>query len=198
MIELFSAGIPATYLGILFFFICLGSFGFPGGTVWMLAFGALASTIPELLLVMLVVASAAMLGDITAYEIARKFSLVLTKQLMRIKFYRQNITRTNELFERSAFAAVFITRFLLLALGAVVSYLAGFQRMDRKRYVTAVVSGETLYGIIYPAIGFAFKETWNDVYNVLNNATLVLVFLVLAVLLIRFVRKRRAETLQRA
>jgi membrane protein DedA with SNARE-associated domain len=180
-----ALGISPASLGILFAVIFISSLGVPGATFWMLSAGALASSASDLVAVMIVVAMAAILGDLTAYELARRFSLPVSKLLRRFRIYRKNEQKVRSRLARSEFSLVFFTRFLLTALCSIVSYVSGFMRLSRARFAAAVVAGESLYGILYPALGFMFKETWRDLSSVLQDAILIVALVVIAILLVR-------------
>ena len=59
---------------LLFFWVFAGSLGVPGGAITMIAYGSLAGSVSKLILFMVISFVAAVIGDILAYELARKLS----------------------------------------------------------------------------------------------------------------------------
>jgi len=160
------------------------SLGFPGALVFLVAAGAMAGSLNELLLIILVGFVAAVLGDITAYTIARKASPTLSLWLKQLRFFMEGEKEAKEILKKYGFYSVFLTRFALMSLCAVVSYLAGFEKLNRRTFILGVVSGEILYACIFPIIGFVFKETWGDIVGIISDASLTLVLVVLVIFLV--------------
>ena len=181
-------------LAVLFFWVFLSSFGIPGGLVAMISSGALANNLSNLINIILVSAIAAILGDILAYELARKFSLPISKKIRKFKFFINHEIQAREYLCKYEFFTVFITRFLLTGLCAVTSYISGFEKLNRKKYILAVITGEVLYALIYTAAGFAFKLAWNDLVNIINDFIILTILIAITLLLIwiiiRKMRKR--------
>ena len=194
MIESLISQINFVNLGIVFAWVVGASFGVPGALIVMVSSGALANNYFDLGMVVLTASIAAMLGDIGAYELARGFSGKLSSQLQRFSFFRTNEGESRCLLEKSQFWFVFFTRFALTQLCAIVSYISGLAKLDRKRFVSAVVLGEFLYGLIYPMIGFIFKQTWNDVASVIGNVLAIsaLIVLLLALLVAFWYYRQKA------
>ena len=135
--------------------------------------------------------AASIIGDLTAYELGRKFSLALSARLIKFNFFKNSYAKAKEMLKKYIFSLVFFSRFALTGICTPVSYIGGFEKLDRKKYFVAVVFGEILYGIIYPTIGFAFKETWNDLAGIIGDVAVVAVLIVMvAFLLAIFVIKR--------
>jgi len=171
---------------IVFIWTFFSSFGLPGAEVLRVYSGALADNIIELTVVIISGAVAAIMGDIIAYWLARRFSLPLSKRLINFKFFRNNEPKARELFKKHGFLFVFFTRFALTTLSAVVNYLSGFERLNWKKFLIAVISGEMLYAIIYPLLGFIYKQAWNDITNMVNDIIVVIILIVIIAFLSKF------------
>jgi len=188
-------GTTAINLIILFVVVFSCSFGFPGGLIWLLASGAAANTPAELEIIMIVGVSAAILGDFTAYMLAKKFSFKLERWLRRYSFYRTNETKIKSQFNQSEFFILFFSRFLFQALCAASTYISGFLRLKKRRFLAAIIPGEIIYGVSFPLLGFFFKETWTDYANVFSDVTAALLLAVVAYFIIRwaikYYKKRR-------
>jgi len=180
-------------LGVLFFWVFLSSFGIPGGLVAMISSGALANSFTDLFYLMIVAIVAAILGDIIAYELARRFSIALGKQLNKFKFFINNELKATQYLAKYEFFAVFLTRFLLTGLGAITSYISGFEKLNRKKYILAVVSGEILYGVIYTTAGYIFKLAWNDFVNIINDFIILTILVAITIVLLMIIRRFRKK-----
>jgi len=180
-------------LTVLFFWVFLSSFGFPGGIVAMVSSGAIANSLLDLLDLILVSAIAAILGDILAYELARKFSVALANQLHKLRFFINNELKARQFLCKYEFLAVFITRFVLTGLGAITSYISGFEKLNRKKYILAVISGEILYGLIYTTAGYLFKLAWNDLVNIINDFVILTILIAITILLILIIKRYRRK-----
>jgi membrane protein DedA with SNARE-associated domain len=172
---------------IIFIWTFFSSFGLYGGGVLLISSGAFANSLRDLIIIILFGGVAAILGDIAAYELARKFSPHFTRLLSKFKFFRKGEVKARELLEGSQFLWVFFTRFALVALGPVVTYISGFEKMKRKKYLAAVISGEIIYAILFPTLGYVFKETWNDLNNIITDFVVLAILIVVAAYLIRIV-----------
>lgn len=184
------AGFSIASLLFLFFYILIGSLGFPGGSITMIAFGSLSSSISGLVWVMLISFIAAVLGDILAYELARKLSGKLRNKLKRYSFFKLNELRAKGLLNKYEFPIIFFTRFALISLCVVVSYVSGFEKINRKKFILAVIIGELLFAVIYPVIGFIAGEVFNNIINAANEIIIVVILIILALYFTRFLIKK--------
>jgi membrane protein DedA with SNARE-associated domain len=185
-------------LAVFFLWTFTASLGMPGGLVLIVSSGALSNTVRELAAIMILGVAASTLGDLFAYELARKFSPYIAKMLKRFSWFKDNETRAREILKKTEFPLIFFTRFALTPLCVAVSYISGFEKLDRKKYYIAVFSGEILYGTIYPLVGFVFKETWNDLTSVIIDiATVLILVTITAILIKRFIPSRQGRELRR-
>jgi membrane protein DedA with SNARE-associated domain len=178
-------------LAVIFIWTFAASLGFPGALVVMVSSGALATNITNLFWIILAAGLWGIIGDMTAYTLAKRFSLITYKKLKKFKFFINNEKKVREELKEYEFSFVFFTRFSLSWLCAPVSYISGFERLNRKKFFLAVVSGEILYAILYPLIGFLFKSTWNDLINSIQYIVLILILVAILILIIRYIIRRK-------
>lgn len=194
MIGSLLANLGTSGLILLFLWVFTGSFGFPGSTVAMIAIGSLARGIPALVLISLISFVAVVLGDILAYELARKLSDRLRKILRKFLFFRDNESKARGLLNRYEFPIIFFTRFALIGLCVAVSYISGLEKVSRKKFIWAVIFGEFLFAVIYPLVGFAVGEIFGDLLNAINDFVLVaLLFMLVFYLTKSLLYRKRAE-----
>lgn len=171
-------------LGILFFAVFICSLGIPGGFVWLVSSGALSSNLFELIIVMTTGAAAAILGDFSAYFIAKKFSVRLLPKLRKWRLFKDKEEAIKGKFIVSDFSIIFFSRFLFTEICAIVSYISGLEQIKKRKFLIAVIPGEIIYAIFYPIIGFFFKETWNDITILITNITTILLIIIIMIIII--------------
>jgi len=187
----FPADLSIGGLIVLFFWILIGSLGLPGGTIEMIAEGSLATGISGLIIVIFISFAAAVIGDILAYELARKLSGRLRSKLVTFSFFESNEKKTRRLLNQYGFYMVFLTRFALISLCQVMSYVSGLEKYNRKKFIIAVVFGELLFAIVYPLIGFMVGEVFGNLLSAVNDLVLAVLLLLIAFYLARFLIRRR-------
>jgi len=185
MIWSIFSGASLLNLVLLFIFTLLGSLGMPGTLVWIVASGALASSISDVIPLIIIVATAAISGDILAYELASKFTAAISSRLLKFKSFQKHEHKARDMLKKSEFSFVFLSRFVFTSIGWFVSYISGLQRINKRKYITAVVLGETLYASLYTLLGFMFKETWLELTSIIKDITWVLVFLLIMGIILR-------------
>ena len=196
MISFFS-GINLSNLSLLFIWALISSFGIPGALVAEIGAGALSNNLLDIFFVILTVAVGSILGDIFAYEIARKFSPYLSKKLSKFKFFREGEPEARQILKKYEFLSVFLTRFIFTGLDSVVNYIGGFEKINRKKFILAVIPGEILYASIYTILGFFFKEIFIDLSNVIEDTiTSAVLILIVGLLVYVYLKKRKKRKLR--
>lgn len=190
MISTILANISISGLILLFLWIFGGSLGIPGSTITMIAFGSLAGNFPSLLILIAICFIAAVAGDIFAYELARKISNPFRDRLRRFHLFRDNEAKTRSRLHTYQFPIIFFTRFFILGLCAVVSYVSGLEKVKRKKFYFAVITGEFLYAVIYSSLGFLFGGIIVNLLKAINDFILVVILFVIAFFVVRFLVRR--------
>ncbi len=117
----------------------------------------------------------------------------LKDKLKKFSFFRESEQRAKNLLSKHEFVIVFFTRFVFLSLCAVVSYVSGFEKINRRKFIFAVVSGEILFAIIYPLIGFGIGEAFGNVLTAVNYLVAAILLVLLIFYLARFLLHRRSR-----
>lgn len=149
-----------------------GSFGAPASSVGIVTFSASLEQIRFVIITVLAIFITVSLGDILAYELASLLSDEFRQKLRRFSFFRKNEEKAGKFLKRNEFLIIFFTRFILIWLCAVVSYVAGFEKVNRKKYISAVLAGEFLFSVIYVLIGFFVGEVLNGIIQEVEYITL--------------------------
>ena len=192
-------GYPALWLVVF-----IAAAGAPiSGSLLLFAAGAFAAFGDLNIFILYPVAlSAAVMGDNLTYWIGRRLGTVLLTWIERQKRFRwitpQALERGRVYFRGRARWAIFITRFLIVALGGPINLLAGLEQYPYRSFLFWDVSGQMLSAAISLGLGYAFAESWEEVaglfgaFSSLVLAGIVGVFLI-AILMRRIRRRRRAS-----
>lgn len=140
--------------------------------------------------------SAAVLGDNLTYYVGRRVGAPLLAWLERQKRFKwispQAVERGRTYFRRRTSWAIFLTRFLIVALGGPINLLAGLEQYPYKSFLFWDISGQTLGALISLGLGYFFAESWEDVAGLFGTFSgLVLAVLVSAFLTLLFLRRIR-------
>jgi UDP-N-acetylglucosamine:LPS N-acetylglucosamine transferase/membrane protein DedA with SNARE-associated domain len=188
-------GYPALWL-----IVFLAAAGLPiSGSLLLFASGAFAALGDFNLFILFPVAlSAAVMGDNLTYFIGRRVGISLVSWLERQKRFRfvtpQALEKGRVYFRRSAAWAIFITRFLVVALGGPINLVAGLEFYPYYRFLVWDISGQILSVILSLGLGYIFAQSWEEVASVFGAAsTLVLALLIVVALSIMLVRRLRQK-----
>lgn len=158
-----------------------GSFGFPGSSVGIIAFAASRTHMHSLIVLILIVYISVVVGDLLAYELAAFFSEGFRERLRKFRFFKTNEEKARKLLKKYGFSIVFSTRFIFTGLCQVVSYLSGFEKISRRKFMSAVLIGEFLFAVIYVSIGFFVGAIVSNKIRILNSILLGGFFLFIVV-----------------
>jgi membrane protein DedA with SNARE-associated domain len=200
IIDLFTIFSSVYGLISLFFIVIASSFIIlPEMGLLITSYASFVNTIPNLVLFILLVFIASLIGDLSVYFLARKFSDKIKNFLKRFKWYTKNERKTYLSLSKYEFTFVFFSRFIGPGACPAVNYISGFEKLNYKKFITAVALGEAVYSIGYSLIGYAFKDTWKDLLNFVQYGLITIVLVAIAIYLafriIKFYRNKRAEVL---
>jgi membrane-associated protein len=170
------------------------------GSLLLFAAGAFAA-LGDLNIILLfpVALSAAVMGDNLTYFIGRRVGIPLLAWLERQKRFRwissQALERGRTYFRRRTSLAIFLTRFLIVALGGAINLLAGLEQYPYRNFLFWDVSGQILGAIIPLGLGYIFAESWEEAAGLFGAFSgFFLAFLtaiILSLVLVRMIRQRR-------
>ncbi len=185
--------VSVTSLVLLFFEIVGSSLGLPGGMVAMIAIGSLSQNIFALIIVIIISFVAAIIGDLIAYYIGRRVSQPLLTRLRNFNFFSKNEEKAKRLLYKYGFFIVFITRFAVTNLCAIISYVSGLEKYNKKKFVIAVLFGEFLYVVIYSVIGYFIGSVLNTLLSTINYVVAAVVVLFIIYQLGKYFVSRRVK-----
>jgi len=136
----------------------------------------------------------AVLGDQIAYGLSRWGGRRVVNRISRKIGGRAKIKQAEALTKRWSGAGIFLSRWLLTALGPWVNIASGMAAYPWRRFLLWDVLGEVLWVILYVGIGYAFSNRVQTIAEILGNLTWVIVGLIVTVILgwqlVRYVRPK--------
>lgn len=182
-------------VGLLAFGECAAFIGLilPGETALLIG-GALASTgRTNIVLLVIVAAVCAVVGDSVGYEIGRRVGMPLRRSRLGRWVGEPRWQRAETFIDRHGPAAVMLGRWIGV-LRALVPALAGMTRMPYRRFLLFNVIGGVTWATAVILIGYVLGESWQRAQSYLGEASVLLGAAVVLVIVVRWLivrRKRR-------
>ena len=146
--------------------------------------------------VALILAAAALLGNVCGYEIGRAIGPAVFRREDSALFKHENVDRAAAFFERWGPAAVLVARFVPIVL-TFITVTAGVGRMGRRRYLTYSGIGAVVWAGGVTLLGYylgSFRVVRDHADTILSLVEVVLVAVIVlsaAPVLLDAVRRRR-------
>ena len=186
---------------VLWLIVFISAAGIPiSGSLLLFASGAFAALGDFNIIILFPIAlSATVMGDSLCYLVSRRVGVSLLHWLEHQKRFRfvtpENVEKSRVYFRHRAGWTIFITRFLLVALGGPVNMLAGLEQYPYPRFLAWDVSGQTLSVLLSLGLGYIFAQSWEEVASVFGAISslllVLLIAIVIVVVLIRNIRRKR-------
>jgi membrane protein DedA with SNARE-associated domain len=183
-------------LPVLFGVICICSAGVPFPiSLLLVAAGSFVEQGEMKLWEVIAVASvAAVAGDQIGYGLSRWGGRRVIYRISRRIGVEAKIKQAEALTKRWSGAGIFLTRWLITALGPWVNVASGMAAYPWRRFLLWDVLGEVLWVILYVGIGYAFSNRVQTIAELLGNLIWVIVGLIATVILgwqlVRYVRPK--------
>lgn len=190
------AGLLVYGLPVLFGVILICSVGVPFPVSLMLVAAGSFVEQGEMKLwqVIAVASAAAVLGDQIGYGLSRWGGRRLINRISRRIDAEANIKQAEALIKRWSGAGIFVSRWLVTALGPWVNLASGAAAYPWHRFLLWDVLGEVLWVILFVGIGYVFSNRVQAIAEILGNLTWVIVGLIVTVILgwqlVRYVRPK--------
>lgn len=190
---------------ILWLSVFVGALGIPlPNTLVLLAAGAFAALGNfNFVLLFLVTLSAFAAGDNCSYWVGRLWGSRVLVWLEGRLIKPRTVARSRAYFYRLGNWAIFLSRFLVSALGGEINLLAGAELYPYRRFLVYDLAGEALGALIPLMLGYIFGASWDAVGGILGSFSFFLLALLVALFLgyqalQLWRRMRRAARLRRA
>lgn len=184
-------------IGVGIFIECMG-IPFPGETVLILAAVSASLGHLNLIAVILIAASTAILGDNAGYFLGKKFGRKILKKFEHIAFFSTvNIDKAEIFFKRDGHKTVFIARFIAI-LRAYSALFAGIFNMPYSTFLIYNMTGGIFWAVVIGLAGFEIGNNWELLGAILRDfqyliLTLVLGFIVYRVVNVYLKRRKKLE-----
>ena len=136
----------------------------------------------------------AVLGDQIAYGLSRWGGRRVINRISRKIGAEAKLEQAEALTKRWSGAGIFLSRWLITALGPWVNIASGIAAYPWRRFLLWDVLGQVLWVILYVTIGYAFSNRVQAIAEILGNLTWVIVGLIVTVILgwqlVRYVRPK--------
>jgi membrane protein DedA with SNARE-associated domain len=189
--ALFLYGLP-----VLFGVILISSVGIPFPiSLLLVAAGSFVEQGEMKLWQVIAVASvAAVLGDQIAYGLSRWGGRRVVSRISRKIHVEDKIKQAETFTKRWSGAGIFLSRWLITALGPWVNVVSGMAAYPWRRFLLWDVLGELIWVVLYVSIGYVFSNRVQAIGEILGSLTWVIVGLILTTILgwqlVRTVRPR--------
>lgn len=160
--------ITANFYIVLVFVALISPFGIPvGATFFIISAGSLSGTFTDYVFFITLIFLSFVAGDIAAYKTASYFERIFTDKFCKYDLILKKCEASKDFLNKYGALSVFLSRFVLLGLGAPLNYISGFSKYPFRKFLISAASGEFLYAVIYISIGFVFKDTWIYIFEII-------------------------------
>lgn len=184
-------GLPVLFGVIL---VCSAGIPFPISLLLVAAGSFVEQGEMKLWQVLVVASVAAVLGDQVTYGLSRWAGRRWINRFSRRIGADEKIKQAEALTKRWSGVGIFLSRWLITALGPWVNVASGIAGYPWRRFLVWDVLGEILWVLLYVGIGYVFSNRVQAIGEILGNLTwLMLGLIVTAILgwqLVRYVRPK--------
>jgi membrane protein DedA with SNARE-associated domain len=173
-------GLPVLFGVIL---ICSVGIPFPVSLVLVAAGSFVQQGDMKLWQVITVASVAAVAGDQVGYGLARWGGRRLIGRVGTSLGIDAKIKQAEALTKRWSGAGIFLSRWLVTALGPWVNVTSGIAGYPWRRFLLWDVLGQVLWVVLYVTLGYVFSDRVQAIAEILGNLAWVVVGLIVAVIL---------------
>ena len=139
----------------------------------------------------LILALAAILGNVTGYWIGHKAGPALFRRPDSKLFRQEYVDKTHEFFERYGARAIVLARFVPIV-RTFITAIAGVGRMDFRRYMTFTIIGGVIWAGLVTIAGY-FLGNIPFVKDNVEAILLLVVFVSAVPIVVEYIRHRRTQ-----
>lgn len=146
--------------------------------------------------------SASVAGDNIGYLVGRKWGSQALNWLEQSRLGKRllspnAISRSRAYFNKHGGWAVFLTRFLVAALGGIVNLVAGSELFPYRAFLAYDIAGETIGAVLPLMLGFIFGASWEAVGDIFGAISFFIIAMLVALLvllrLVRYIKDAKRE-----
>jgi membrane-associated protein len=169
---------------LLYYFIAIfaASFALPtGAMILIVSFASIAVGFTDLAILGSLALAATVLGDFSAYSVAKYFKKRLDGYIDRFVWLGNKIDKIGVIFQKYGRYTVFLSRFAFSGLGPYVNLFSGLRALPKRLFLQAMIAGEIIYVALFMSVGYFFRETWQMVVLIVKDYTVSMVLVVLGI-----------------
>jgi membrane-associated protein len=144
--------------------------------------------------VIIVASTAAVLGDQIGYGLARWFGRHWVARISRKLGGEAKIQKAETLAKRWGGPGIFLSRWLVTALGPWLNVTSGIAEYPWHRFILWDVLGQVLWVVLYVMLGYIFSGRVQSIADILGDFTWVILGFIVAVILgwkmVRYLRSQ--------
>lgn len=174
------------FLSIL---IILGSIGIPtGACLIVIASGAFAYAGEfNIGILLLKIWFFSCIGDTIAYMVWKAIGNKFLNKSSKIKtYFEAKIKRAQNFLKKYGKVAVFLTRFLISAMGPFVNAAAGITQYKLRDFSLFVILGDLLWTCLYLGLGYWFGDSWETIVPIVTEVGEFLTYITILIIAIYF------------
>lgn len=154
----------------------ISQLGIPVGAMFFILFAwAITNSYIDLFLLFLIVLFSTVVWDILSYFIWKKlFWFQFFQYLLSNKNINKAYIQSEKFFNKRWAISILLSRFLVTWVWPMLNYIIWFQSFDLKKFTLYVFIWEILYAWELLIIWFIFKNTFEDISNIIINLWLVI------------------------
>jgi len=133
--------------------------------------------------VIIVVSTAAVLGDLIGYVMARRVGRRVVTRICSKTGGADKIRKTEALAKRWGGPGIFFSRWLVTPLGPWINVTSGIAEYPWRSFILWVVLGEVLWAVLYVMLGYFFSGRVQAVAEVLGYLALLIIGSIVSVIL---------------
>lgn len=164
----------------------------PGETVLLMAAFVAAQGNLSITYVIIIAATAAILGNITGYVIGRKGGRPFIKRYGGRLVSPEKIDAAEEYFAIHGPKTVFIGRFAA-GVRVFVPLIAGASKMNFGKFFVYTVAAVVSWTVGIGLLGFFFGQNWQLLSKLVGNFSLIVLAAVVVLIVLYIVRRRRGR-----
>ena len=152
----------------------------------------------SLLVLIAIVWTCAVLGDVTSYTLGRKLGReFMVEHGARVKITEERLEQVEAFFERRGGMTILIGRFIGLV-RAIAPFIAGASRMPLRKFLPYDIIGAGLWATTFCVLGFVFWRSFDQLTSWVSRGLFAFgLFVAVVVAIVFLIRLQRSEELQR-
>lgn len=152
--------------------------------IWAMFFilfaGSLTNNLSDLFILFLIILFWVIIWDVLSYYFWKKLlNLKLFKYLLNKEKINKLYKKTENFFHKKWTISIFISRFLITWIWPMLNYISWFQLFSFKKFFIYMFLWEILYVLEFLLLWYLFKDTIDDLFEIISDFWLVLFLLLI-------------------